>query len=1002
MNELLKRPVIEENQQLLINTTPESFAQYNKWKNTILEDKSNLILLLQSFLTEDYAPSVQTFILDLILTFINTYGANLPLMEIQRSLFEINPEIVKLPYIIYKTGNVIANVIRLIYQNDSNFILEIEEDKEEMNPLECAVYCNLCSVFDENRVDCTIKQNIEAQDFFRDTPLLEYVNFAVRTLNVTPELSVKLLLSCLQFRQYAIINYTPDFIMQLLNKSLFENLKIIVQNGSPEIGCTAIKAVTYLSQCKAAHIQPEIENGIIGFISFIVDSPEFFEDQSRVIEFGNLIDMNRIMQPALMQELLDFILVLISNDFIKATYLLNPFLEYYKRYTRFLADDSMDQQFSTILQNYVQNGLESFQNNPNETYSTFFQDLEHSFSTIETLLSGSQKSCIEAADNIAQILTDISEQPFSVTTNLQLGFLLQIARSAINNPIIFEKISQKIEGHPNLLKNLIEAVFTLMLSTQDNVLTYYSQMAEIEAPFPFELSMILFIKDFYRQYFNEYLTRETDIFATVPCFENQEQFLCATFSRLWLDLINNIESKTISTVIMYMDNKIIRKIGENESSSIANDMLQNYMEYPSKSLIFEVVCKIIVLNHEKKRQFYQSLLENFPSTTTDEGLLKKLFIILKSLFILTKSPEEFKELYIFFSDNYSQLALSADSHTLGKTILKLLMMMFHSRFPTNPFDRKTPYRFNVFHFVTQVLEKYSNELLDELPEVASRDFIGIEEVKISNAISLSEAHSMQRTNDLDNTRLKIGQNNWNFVTYIIKTLNLLMESPFPNWGIIAYYQDSSHFRILNVVMQKIGYDSPKRAYDLLSIPDLIPEILNFYSACLKFLDPSQIPEDHFHILNTFSRVALASYDEEIIQKACKVLLNLVEPLSKLNMLESIHPHVIFSVNILLSTTQPNAIDFLTTFSQKNNEYLPELIDHIAENLPPQYSEGFRVLYHQLMKDCPPPNHKDFITEYGRRLTQYFQTIQDMNIHINHIPDLEPYFSFPGPPQPTSE
>ena len=998
MENILSRESLIQNAAKLVNTTPEAFSQYLAWKNSVLERKENIFPILQSFITEEYEPQVQIFILDIITYFINTYSSNLPLFEIQKSLFEITDAIVAEPYCVYKVGETIALILRLIYQNEKNFILEINEEKTEMNLLECDVFCSLCRVFDEPRHDISQDDNISTQIFFMNGPLIQYTNFAVRTLGSNQELSLKLLIACLEFRigktmqlnRQTFFSYKPEFIQQLLDNNLFDNLMSIVRDAPPEIGAEAIKAVMYIASSSTGRNYEEIMEGTIRFIGFILDSPAFFDEPTRVASFGNLMATTKICTVELLHQLIAFFLNLISHNFIIASNILEPCLDCYVNFTFTTKDDSIVEHFSSVLEQYVTCGLASFESNTEETYNALFDNRQQTSQTIDNLLLRSNSACINAATNIASILTGIASQPFTLVTNCQMGFLLQIARSAINNYNIFMQLSQQAaytsdNQKPNFLLPLIDGVLNVLNTTQEHVLEYNELIKSEGAPFPFEISMVEFIRDYLMKLFAQ---TKISAFSVIPFFPNMNEMISVAFMRMWNDLLNDVESKEISRIFKTLDSmKIFDALLETE---IPGQMLENYMEYPAKSIIFDAVCSVMSLNPSLRDAFFTSIKENFADDVEDPELLKKLFKIFKGLFAVTKEANAWRDLYIFFSDHYSSVALRADTKVHGKSILKLLATILSTKFPQQPFKSRTPYQFHLFHFVTQMLEKLSIDLVTDLSELSTVNTLFNGKLSGSNAISLQEAHTMKRSDQVDYDQISLSSDAWDIATFIVSTLNKLMISPFPNFGIISYYEDNSHFRIIDIIMERISYNSPQRALQLLSIPRLVPEILRFYSACLEFINTESIEEAHIERILTFSRAALVSNDIQIIQAACKTLLLLVD---KIGDPSALAPHAILSFGILLNNTQDDALDFVAKYTSFNNELLPSVAEKIAENLPEQQSSEFNELFSNVTHELIPPTDKKYCQVVVSRLRDFIESVQEMNIHISQFPEFAQYFVF---------
>jgi len=289
-----------------------------------------------------------------------------------------------------------------------------------------------------------------------------------------------------------------------------------------------------------------------------------------------------------------------------------------------------------------------------------------------------------------------------------------------------------------------------------------------------------------------------------------------------------------------------------------------------------------------------------------------------------------------------------------------------------------------------MLGKLATELVTKLSELGLVNIIYSGKLNGSNAISLIEAHTMKRNDQIDYDHISLGYDSWDIATFIVSTLNKLMISPFPNFGIISYYGDDSHFKIIDIIMERIGYNSPQRALQLLTVPHLIPEILRFYAACLEFISSESISETHIERILTFSRAALISNDIQTIQPACKALLLLVEKIGDVKILI---PHAILSFGILLNNTQDDVLDFVAKYTAFNSELIPVVIDQIAENITEQQSCDFKELFKAVIDDLIPPSNKNYCKVIVSRLGDFVESVQEMNIHISQFPEFAPYFVF---------
>lgn len=975
---------------MLMNPTKESYIQATAQKNLILTDQKNAYILLQILLTQNLSDLDRSLILDLLFDFIKQHGSELAFYEIHKSLNEINPEYIQSSLIISKIASILAYIVKQIFITDNQYILTFLPNRGPMNPLECREFCECCTIFEENVPSLPRDENFRIQKFFQDGPLILYASFAISTLDVTPDLSTKLLLACLQFRTknragparfISMVKDQEHLMQELVQNDIYSKLKNILFSQDQESSVNAITIASTIAQSMLLAQSPELKNGMIDFISTILQNTEIFQDKAKVSAIAEMLSNSQVFSPELTEQGINFILQILENNFVLAAFLLQSCLKICIISNQVNGD--VINQFGAVMEKFVLCGLSSFDANPEATYSAIFDDIIYTSSTIDDLLLKSQFTVQKDIISISDLIEKLSDEPLSIVGQYKLGFLIQIARSAVNNPVLMQKITndtppdatnQKI----NFLKPLVHSVFSAMMKTGPYIKEFNNYLKEQGANFAFELSMIQFISDCNKQYNNQF---HQPIFNEIPYFSSDSEMIYRIFWRQWTDLVDDICSLDVQYI---MKNQNFEQIFTHLiNTDVPNHILTNYINYPPKYLIYSIVASIIKSKIELRQQFCDSLVENFRNCQ-DPSMAKRLFRILFCLFSLSLDKEDWSNLYTFFYDNFSELAVECASGPAAKTVFKFISKMVIKAPLTIPFSKRNPQTFRFYKFISHILFLISDNLLKDLPRLDATQIPTDLTPQSTETISLVEAHDMKRRHSdcITVSMASIG-GNWHLAIRILMTLNSLMVSPFTNFGIISYYNDRSHLDLFRNMMEHMGVnpeDGPNMA--LLTIPRLVDEILNFikcnFSCCASLV----LEEPYLMLSIQFCHIGMLSNNIETISAACGAMIDMAENMPDVSALQ---PHVIMLFNILFNQPVMNSLDFLAKYYEKDPQFIFGFVENIAQNLPEHLSEPFMQLYTNYIQ-----NNAD--GQISLSFGKFFDETIDMRIQLYTMEQFAQFFN----------
>ncbi|EAX88138.1 hypothetical protein TVAG_215390 [Trichomonas vaginalis G3] len=472
------------------------------------------------------------------------------------------------------------------------------------------------------------------------------------------------------------------------------------------------------------------------------------------------------------------------------------------------------------------------------------------------------------------------------------------------------------------------------------------------------------------------------LFNDIPYFSCDGEMIYNIFWRQWSDLIEDICSKEVSDAMEKQNYSSI--FSHLIKTDIPTIILTNYINYPPRYLIYTIVARIISSTPALRNEFCDSLVDNFRDIV-DHSKSKRLFKILFCLFSVPLEKEDWGNLFVFFYNNFSILALESAKGPSVKTVFKFVSKIVSKCPQALPYSKRNPMSFRFYKFITNILYLIGENLLKDLPSLSDvPNFNNNQQsnLNLSDAISLVEAHDMKRrhTDNVTVSFASIG-GNWHFARKILTTLNALFFSPFTNFGIINFYNDKSHVEVFNMIMNSMKLQDGSPLTPLLTIPKLVEEILTFFRANFGDCPEIVLEEPFLTLAFHFTQLGLISNNIESIGQSFNVL---IEMLNHIPNVISLQKHVILSFGVLLNISNSLGCDFLARYNEKDPEFIPNLIESISSNIPDHLNEPFKQTYYKYMNESGSD-------KFSLNLMNFFDDVSNMKIQLSTIDGFSEFF-----------
>ena len=803
----------------------------------------------------------------------------------------------------------------------------------------------------------------------------------------------------------------------------------------------------------------ELCSNILKINTFFMDEKNIYSFNALLRGFPKNVQV--IMKcDKFINELLNFIMFNLTSNYRLAVQMLPGALTFFELAQLNISRNSPSYQlYSDLLGNFIQATMNIFETEDLEAaYDILLLSQSERKETKQILLllfslSNSKKN--EVILGICDMIAQLTQKQFNMITNVQLGFLLFVVRIEfkkylnLQSPTYFAAFNSflytndKVQNYYDQLKE--------NLPNPDDIfsLEYYS---------------LAFMKSFFKTFISGRFSVDR-MPNLDKLFESPEMVVIFIFQRFWSDVINEIcpekakkclrkiidsnSDKNISNTPLRsplnaslttslitplnspLNNALITSLSGPLKSSInpqfdsstkdesdnnfepsyslkvisstdyPSIFLNNYLNYPCKSIIYYTIVNIMICSDATRPLFFNSFEENFLGKT-DKDSLKKFFKLLKSWFLSTKQLDKWKQLYLYYDSKfYTMLVEIASRVPEFVYLLKFLNKVTHNMPVSSPFQTNEPFSFRLVRRLTEMLITITKTSYQFLHEIKIDDSIidtgFISDLYDSKPISLSEAHSI----GMNERQTKIKQNQsatfvdnwheaWSLIPMVLEPANDLFKSSIPNFGIMQLYNDQCVFSLFDTIIDAISVTS---LLSLLSHQILIANLSEFIFIMMKYFRSSIISNEKFaSFIVEFLRISFFSHIRDVLKTTCQTLGLLVRGFTSPQDVIILRQHFILSFNLAIYFADSHtAAEFSLLFAKIDPEFVTNIGKLIEDDLLPEvrqiFHDNFSKLWTELSKVDP-----DDISSLSIVFKNFLSSIAQYSIKLYSLPSLSQYFT----------
>jgi hypothetical protein len=297
--------------------------------------------------------------------------------------------------------------------------------------------------------------------------------------------------------------------------------------------------------------------------------------------------------------------------------------------------------------------------------------------------------------------------------------------------------------------------------------------------------------------------------------------------------------------------------------------------------------------------------------------------------------------------------------------------------------------------VTQILTNLASNLKDTLAQ------IDVDESIYETAFTISESKSAPlglleaRSSGLNSKRLTLkahplklhvkqsDDDAWSMLASIICSANLLINSPFPNYGILEMYGDNCAFVMIDALFERMKATTP---ISLLAHTNLVGFIAEFIvTICKNFREVVISNQNYWPFTVSFLQVAFLSHDHEVIHFTCTALDILAKGFVTPEELVDLRRHFVFALNVcLLSAECRPAKEFVGRFGEVDPDFVMSIGEKIQECLDSHesrvhFSAGYRLIWDR--------------SKQASGIPEFQSIVCPMSLKLFTLPSLQEFFSF---------
>ena len=306
-------------------------------------------------------------------------------------------------------------------------------------------------------------------------------------------------------------------------------------------------------------------------------------------------------------------------------------------------------------------------------------------------------------------------------------------------------------------------------------------------------------------------------------------------------------------------------------------------------------------------------------------------------------------------------------------LVNFLHQMMASLPRSNPFKTTRPDSMRLFKFFMTVFRHVGEQLSSILTPIVvdERFFDGAFIVTdfAGEQISLADGHQLDGS--MSQEKMKCTQDialikkaekdkddyGWSILEILISCANYLLGSPFPNFGVLALFNDTCIFDLMGVFADCLGKTS---TVSITTRPDLFKSLVQFtVTMCQYFRLVILQNQAYFDFVSRVLLLTFISPEQEVVKNGCLGLRYLIvgdsvlDPIPKSEAVK-FHRHFVLSLNVVM---QPfacaEASEVVHYFAKIDSGFAFQIGERIKSGLESEtLKESFAEAYSHILGDDP--------------------------------------------------
>ena len=1003
------------------NITPKDLCNYNRTKHEIIGNSQNIYKLIEFLQNQELSPQLIIEILKIIHELLNTYQTAFPLDEIFEMLVQL--PISDIPLLKTLSDSIVLICV-LIYLSENRLLLPITPEKDTVSPLECFVIEGFLEVlptciYDKKKRDQMIKD-------FKRNYVVNIVQFGIRLMSKSDINGVSILYSALSFgidltksQTIVINNLLPLFESEDMF-SLFVNL---TNSNDFEISRKVIQIITILARgCdKWVRCTKTVAN-IQFYLKSIFGNEEIFNDQAKVIYIQNLIVAIQPNYPqcpydSVIQSLYDFCEKKLQTSplsiIILYTAILTMFSNFHSSNNEF--HQHFIKEMIPCFYQYINIMTRTFDQYPDQAYEIIFEseNIKQLITSLKRLLEFTDLSQI--SDFFHQAFSILFNAEVSLSNSFKITFLLIAFNTCFlkHNLFLDDKANFVINKNSadkkkiEVFANLFDILFIILSAMKQKMKDYYHLYDSTEYTFlmpRFLLQNILSILQIFFSNIKQDKQSLDQISPYLKIANTNEVIIHDLFDFLLFILFNGFDNHSVSKVIkVFLNNETLcTAIRQTE---FPNQFLENYLSFPCISIYYFILTKIVFNHPEKNEEFLTSLSKHFTQLlSVDNGVVSdenvnRFFQVILAFFYAANETNKWYSFFVFLYQTFGETILKISDSSFSCFVLPFVYSITEKNgkmlLPKNGinFPKISPYSFRIFHYFTLLLTNCLKNI-DIKP-------INIDESVFQSAFPVSDVYFSEFSPFKKENTPNEGQeheseeDNWDLFMIDLEAMCNFIESPFPNFGIMEYYQDKCIFEYFNCVIMQASKSSP---ISLLSLPNYFETLLRFLYL-FSFNLPNVVisTESYLSFSLMITKIAFLDNNEENLKRTGQILTELCHCIttSHLPLKRFFEQHFILALNLCMSQQSfPEFESFIYWYISNEFEHVTELNKKIANGIEPAevkqiINESLDILIQQGIFNGNP----DDINKFNQGFATVTNIFRQYSIRLDYLSSLSQYFVF---------